>query len=109
MVALRQQNRTCCTAQPISFILGEIWMRGVSMATLHVRNVPEELYARIRLQAQSKNRSLSAEVIMLLDKALDGRETQAALLDRIRRRRFFRPTAAGAPDTITLLRQDRRR
>jgi plasmid stability protein len=84
-------------------------MRGISMATLHVRNVPEDLYARIRLQAQVQNRSLSAEVIILLDKAMDRSENQAALLDRIRRRRFFRPTSVGAPNTTTLLRQDRTR
>ena len=40
------------------------------MPTLHVRNVPESLYDQIRQRAQMQNRSLSAEVIMLLDHAL---------------------------------------
>jgi len=80
------------------------------MATLHVRNVPDELYDRLRQQAEERNRSLSAEVIMLLDSALDeNRQKQAALLERIRRRRFFRPSAVGTPDSTTLLRQDRER
>ncbi len=80
------------------------------MATLHVRNVPDELYDRLRQQAEDKNRSLSAEVIMLLDSAMEtNRQKQVDLLDRIRRRRFFRPSAVNAPDSTTLLRQDRGR
>lgn len=80
------------------------------MPTLHVRNVPEALYERLRQQAQAQNRSISAEVIMLLDYALsEKQQDQARLLDSIRRRRFFDPARAGAPATDTLLRQDRER
>jgi hypothetical protein len=47
---------------------------------------------------------------MLLDYALEESEfTQQELLDSIRRRRFFNPAAVGAPDSTTLLRQDRER
>ena len=35
------------------------------MATLHVRDVPETLYDRVRKLAASRNRSLSAEVTLL--------------------------------------------
>ena len=80
------------------------------MSTLHVRNVPEILYDRLRQRAKSKNRSLSAEVITLLDFALEeSNDNQAELLETIRRRRFFNPAAAGAPDSTTLLREDRGR
>ena len=80
------------------------------MATLHVRNVPEELYDRLRRRAQEQNRSLSAEVVTLLEYALEEpRYSQAELLDSIRRRRFFEPKAVYAPDSTTLLRQDRER
>ncbi|MBK8903496.1 MAG: hypothetical protein IPM53_20095 [Anaerolineaceae bacterium] len=78
------------------------------MPTLHVRNVPEPLYDRLRQRADSQNRSLSAEVVMLLDFALEqSDDEQAELLDSIRRRRFFNPAAAGAPDSTMLLREDR--
>lgn len=80
------------------------------MPTLHVRNVPESLYARLRQRAQKRNRSLSAEVVTLLDFAIEeSGDTQTQLLDSIRRRRFFNPAAAGAPDSATLLREDRER
>jgi plasmid stability protein len=74
------------------------------MATLHVRNVPDILYERLRRQAESQNRSLSAEVIILLNRALDdtGRY-QAAIPADIRRRRAFDAAAQGAPDNTTLL------
>ena len=78
------------------------------MPTLHVRNVPVALYERIREQARHHQRSISAEVIVLLNRALAGTwRSQDEVLASIRRRRTFRPTAAGTPDSVTLLRQDR--
>lgn len=80
------------------------------MANLHVRNVPENLYERLRDQAQKENRSISAQVITLLDFALEEKDhSQAQVLENIRRRRFFNPTQAGAPDSLTLLKEDRNR
>ena len=74
------------------------------MATLHVRNVPESLYDRLRLQAERQGRSLSAEVIMQLDGALGDVSDQAAVLAEIRRRRSFDPAAGSAPDSTNILR-----
>ncbi|MBN1139684.1 MAG: hypothetical protein JXM73_24135 [Anaerolineae bacterium] len=80
------------------------------MPILHVRNVPDELYARLQQRADAQRRSLSAEVITLLDWAIGETErTAAATLASIRGRRFFDPAAAGAPDSTTLLRTDRAR
>ena len=78
------------------------------MATIHVRSVPDALYAQVRELAQAKQRSLSAEVVALLETALAAesrRQQQANVLDAIRRRRFIPP--AGAPDSVDLLREDR--
>jgi plasmid stability protein len=80
------------------------------MPTLHVRNVPEDLYERIRQRAQAESRSITAEVIQLLSRALSESEAgQAEVLERIQRRRFFSPGDADAPDSTTMLRQDRAR
>ncbi len=80
------------------------------MPTLHVRNVPESIYENLRRRAQEQNRSLSAEVIVLLDYALaETQNNQAELLEGIRRRRFFQTERVGAPDSTKLLRQDRER
>lgn len=80
------------------------------MPILHVRNVPEELYERLQERAQKENRSMSAEVVDLLQRAIEASErSPAEILAGIRRRRFFRPADAGVPDSATLLREDRDR
>jgi ATP-dependent Clp protease ATP-binding subunit ClpC len=40
------------------------------MATLHVRNVPEALYERLRRHAEANGRSIGAETVQLLDERL---------------------------------------
>ncbi len=78
------------------------------MPTLHVRNVPEGLYGDLQRRAESQRRSLSAEVITLLEWAVvEAERTSKATLASIRQRRTFNPATAGAPDSTTLLRQDR--
>jgi plasmid stability protein len=80
------------------------------MATLHVRNLPDDLYERLRRRAREERRSISAEVISLLDTGLAGRSpSRQEILESVERRRSFRPADAGAPDVVTLLREDRER
>lgn len=80
------------------------------MPTLHVRSVPEDLYDELQEQARRGNRSLSAEVVTLLRRALEeekARSEHHKALDSIRRRRFKPGT--DAPRTLELLKEDRRR
>ena len=80
------------------------------MSILHVRNVPENLYLRLKERADAQRRSLSAEVVTLLEWALEEAERHPALtLEGIRHRRSFNPQEAGAPDSTALLREDRER
>ena len=80
------------------------------MPILHVRNVPEDLYEQIRRQAQEQNRSISAQVIYLLERAvLESPQAQRQVLERIHRRLSEFPIQSGVPDTLSLLRQDRER
>lgn len=80
------------------------------MSVLHVRNVPDALYERLRRRAEAQRRSLSAEVITLLTKALEEEDlSPQATLAAIRRRRFYRPEDLGAPDSTAMLREDRER
>jgi antitoxin FitA-like protein/ClpA/ClpB-like protein len=70
------------------------------MATLHVRNVPDPLYERLRQHAEANGRSIGAETVQLLDERL-GVPTRRG----IRRRRAptpferFSPQARGAVDS----------
>lgn len=80
------------------------------MPILHVRNVPEGLYETIRRQADTQKRSISQQVIYLLERAiLEDRTEQDRLLKSIQQRRSFNPEKAGAPDSTQLLREDRQR
>ena len=80
------------------------------MPVLHVRNVPDSLYEQIKVQAQHSNRSISALVITLLQRGLqDGGAHQSEILGSIRRRRFFNPHEMNAPNSTTLLSEDRDR
>ena len=80
------------------------------MNTLHVRSIPDNLYQRLQQLARSRNRSLSAQVVTLLSRAVEEEERQreqTVLLDSIRRRRFTPP--AQSPSSLDLLREDRKR
>jgi plasmid stability protein len=80
------------------------------MSTLHVRNVPEDLYVDLQQRAVAQGRSLSAEVIQLLTWAVaEADRAPATTLAAIRSRRSYRPRMVGAPDSTALLREDRGR
>jgi len=81
------------------------------MPILHVRNVPEEMYAALKARAQEEGRSLSAQVIVMLRQALQHppRPQSEVLAALDARRHRFSPRKAGAPSTTELLRQDRSR
>ena len=79
------------------------------MATLYVRDIPDELYQEAQQIANAQSRSLSAYVLMVLQQAIGDehkRQERAQALSNIRRRR--RPLPAAAPDSVTLLRRLRR-
>ena len=80
------------------------------MSILHVRNIPEALYQRLKERAETQRRSLSAEVIALLEWAIEeaGRDPTTTL-QAIRERRELYPISPEAPDSTTLLREDRGR
>jgi hypothetical protein len=76
------------------------------MATLNVRDIPNDLYQEAKQIAQAQGRSLSAYVLMVLAQAVEDeqkRRTRAQTLANIRRRRRALP--ASAPESAALLRQ----
>ena len=80
------------------------------MGTLHVRNVPDDLHQRIRSLAEVRRRSVTAEVIALLDRAVSEAErqrTRLETLDSIYKHRFRPPR--GMPEAQELIREDRNR
>ncbi|MGH8191930.1 MAG: FitA-like ribbon-helix-helix domain-containing protein [Rhodanobacteraceae bacterium] len=82
------------------------------MPTLHVRNVPDKLYRHIQKIAEDEGRSLTAEVVQLLDhgiRATESRRGAAALLKRIGKRAQAVDLPHGWNDSSALIREDRGR
>ncbi len=83
------------------------------MADLLVRGVPDELHERYKRLAQKHHRSLPAETIYLIEQAVAEEEQlaqrRAALARIVERRRHLPPTPPDAPDSLTMLREDRNR
>ena len=82
------------------------------MATLYVRDVPDDVVALLKQEAKEEHRSLSAHVASLLcDHACrygDGGSREAAL-DRLLALRDATRPPSGGDDALTLLRESRDR
>ncbi len=54
------------------------------MATMTLKNVPDELYEQLKRSAERHRRSVNKEAITCLERALGGRTDPAELLEQIR-------------------------
>ncbi|MEH2374202.1 FitA-like ribbon-helix-helix domain-containing protein [Nostoc sp.] len=88
------------------------------MATLYVRNLPDDLYAKLQNLAASEHRSINAQVITLLEQVLkteaqeiedQKRQNILKVLEESRQRRRVNPADFGLPDSTELIREDRDR
>ena len=77
------------------------------MPTLQIRDMPDDVYARIAAAARAEHRSLSQQAIVELRRALrlEGTDRRAAIIEKLRR--SGRSLPAGAPRPESLLREDR--
>lgn len=75
------------------------------MATITVKNIPDELYARLKVAARRNRRSINNEIISRIERSLmPQRATAEALLARIRR---FHEGLPGPPLTARQIREAR--
>jgi plasmid stability protein len=83
------------------------------MATLYVENVPDEVYEALRGRAREHNKSIAAEVLLLLEQNVptaDELKRRRALALRIDKIRARRPATPGVfPSAEEMLREDRKR
>jgi plasmid stability protein len=80
------------------------------MATLTLRDIPDELMLALKSVAKRERRSINAEGIQLLESSLHEemqRERRRAALARIGERRARRP--ASDLDVVAMIREDRDR
>jgi len=82
------------------------------MATLYVRDMPDDLYERLREEARGSRRSIGATAIELLDSGLAGTDRRLPTAELLRRARAVRKRAdgdAGTGSVVDDLRADRDR
>ena len=80
------------------------------MPNLYLDDVPSEVYDRLRQLAGAHNRTLEAEAVNLLQLGLGSvpsDRTPGEILAELRRHSFTPPP--GTPESVDLLRKDRRR
>ena len=78
------------------------------MAVLHVREIPDRLYRQVQKMAEAQGRSLSAQIIAILEIAVQQQEARsrfARMMGDIRRDIWTPPP--GTPDATALLREVR--
>ena len=46
------------------------WNREENMVTITIKNVPEQIYARIKAQAKANYRSINGEILSILEQAV---------------------------------------
>lgn len=80
------------------------------MPSLTIRNLPADVYARLRERARRNRRSVTQEAAMIIEEAVREAEVAAnpwAQVDRIRE--SVRSRYGAFPDSATLIREDRER
>ena len=82
-----------------------------SMATLQIREMPEDVYARLKHSAERERRSINQHALYLLEHALavadSGQERRRMLFERIRQRPPYHWPEGMSPEQLT--REDRAR
>ncbi|MCH7929285.1 MAG: hypothetical protein IIA73_11130 [Proteobacteria bacterium] len=78
------------------------------MASVTIRNLDDDVVAALKQRAKANNRSLEAELRVVLVRAVRGYDAEEflALADRIR---AMTPKDRPQTDSVELLREDRRR
>jgi plasmid stability protein len=46
------------------------WNREANMVTVTIKNIPEEIYERIKTQAKVNHRSINGEILSILEQAI---------------------------------------
>jgi len=81
------------------------------MASFTIRNIPDNLYLQLQEMAREDRRSINAEVIDMLEKAVqmrDLKKQRLSALEEIDRIRASQPDSS-EQDTLEILREGRQR
>jgi plasmid stability protein len=90
-------------------IMVAIWLEGLMPTTLTLKNIPDELYERLKAAASVHRRSLNGEAIVCLERALGATKISAVeRLERIRRLRAQLPELSISDAEIDVMKREGR-
>ena len=78
-----------------------------TVATLHIRNVPEKVVATLKRRAKQNGRSLNAEIVEALGASVAEEDRRRSVAKRLEEMRGEFLLAQDAPDAVELIRQGR--
>jgi plasmid stability protein len=78
-----------------------------SVPTIHIRNVPSDVYEELKQRAQHGGRSLNAEVVDILSRAAGEGRREAVITRRLRELAHQYPLPPDAPTPEQLIREGR--
>jgi plasmid stability protein len=79
------------------------------MATMTLKNIPEDLYARLKILAQTNHRSINGELIAIIERSVGRSPDEVAeILERARRIRELTAHYVVTDEEITRLKNEGR-
>ena len=83
----------------------------MTVPNFHLRGIPPELYDGLRKRSEANGRSINAEILALVEEALEEDADQAGLLDELRafRRKRLRKSVPPPEQLIREARDERAR
>lgn len=84
--------------------LGAAWKREHTMATMTIRNLPDDIHRALRVRAAMNERSAEAEVRAILDSVLNPPQQDQSLVEALRE---FGQIAQFTPEEMKLFERDK--
>ena len=78
-----------------------------SVPTLHIRNVPTDIYEALQARARRNGRSLNAEIVQILSREADAGAREGRITQRLSELAKQYPLGPDAPDPAELIREGR--
>jgi plasmid stability protein len=112
--SIRSSVWRCSAARHLTFrfngtIMVSLWFGGVMPTTLTLKNIPDELYGRLKAAAEAHRRSLNSEVLVCLESVL--LPQRVSVEDRLSKARALRsalPAGAFNAEDIARIRTEGR-
>ncbi len=74
---------------------------------LSLKNVPDEVYERLKARAECHHRSMNGEIIDMLERSIKSETNELALQRRLEELHAMQANAVSSDDIVAMIRHDR--